>query len=240
MNARSLSPVFDELSRARDERMTTVVLLPGLGADQRLFESVRLKDHELIIPPWPIPDAGDSIAAFAARLRGALPNGEALFLGGSSFGGMVALELAALLQPRGVFLIGSCSSPDAVTRLARPLAALAPILPESVLKPRAWVFRRVARFFGRLSDEQRELFVSMACEAKASFILWGVKAILSWRPSTQAAPVHQIHGSEDRLIPLARVRPDSIVQGGGHLLPLTHPVQVTRFMSDVLCKHSGG
>jgi len=226
--------VFDELSGARDERMTAIVLLPGLGADRRLFESVRLEGHELIVPPWPTPDADDSMASFAARLRGALPNAERLYVGGSSFGGMVALELAALVQPRGVFLIGSCRSPHAVTRLARPLAALALILPGPVLKPRPWVFRRVATFFGRLSDQRRELFVRMGCEAKASFILWGVKAILSWRPSTQAAPVHQIHGSEDRLIPLARVRPDCVLQGGGHLLPLTHPEQVARFMSGVL------
>lgn len=220
--------------------MTAVVLLPGLGADRRLFGSLRLEGHELIIPPWPIPDPGDSMAAYAARLRGALPKAEALFVGGSSFGGMVALELAALVQPRGVFLIGSCCSPDAVTRLARPLAALARILPEPVLRPHPWAMRRVARFFGRLSDDQRELLVSMACEAKASFIRWGVKAILSWRPSTPAAPVHQIHGSEDRLIPLARVRPDSVVQGGGHLLPLTHPRQVARFISDALREDSPG
>ena len=220
--------------------MTAVVLLPGLGADRRLFDSVRLAGQELVIPQWPVPDEGDSVGTFAARLTGAVPKAEAVFLGGASFGGMVALELAALVRPRGVFLIGSCSGPDAVTRLARPLAALASLVPESVLGPRPWAMRRAASVFGRLSHEQRELFVSMACGTRASFIRWGVGAILSWRPSAQAAPVHHIHGSHDWLIPLARVHPDCVVQGGGHLLTLTHPEQVGQFMSDVLRGDSPG
>ena len=233
--------MFDELPCERgDKRMTAVVLLPGLGADRRLFDSLRVAGSELLIPQWPIPDEGDSVGTFAARLTGAVPKTQAIFLGGSSFGGMVALELAALVRPRGVFLIGSCSSPDAVTRLARPLAALASLVPETVLEPRPWAMRITASVFGRLSHEQRDLFVSMACGTRASFIRWGVRAILSWRPSAQAAPIHQIHGSHDRLIPLARVRPDCVIRGGGHLLTLTHPEQVGQFMSDVLRGDSSG
>src|SRR5215510_13793278 len=71
----------------------TVVLLPGLGADERLFAPQRAVLPGLIVPRWPEPRRDDSLPRFAARLADAVPKSDDLFLGGSSFGGMVALEL---------------------------------------------------------------------------------------------------------------------------------------------------
>jgi pimeloyl-ACP methyl ester carboxylesterase len=72
----------------------------------------------------------------------------------------------------------------------------------------------------------------MAERTPASFLKWGVEAILSWHPSPVAVPVHHIHGSRDRLIPIGRVQPNRVVSGGGHLLTLTHPEQVVAFLSE--------
>lgn len=81
---------------------STIVLLPGLGADQRLFHPQQAAIPNLVIPSWPAPQPQDSLPTFAARLTDAIPRHESLYLGGSSFGGMVALELAARLRPKGV------------------------------------------------------------------------------------------------------------------------------------------
>jgi pimeloyl-ACP methyl ester carboxylesterase len=47
-------------------------------------------------------------------------------------------------------------------------------------------------------------------------------------------PVHHVHGSRDRLIPLRRVRADRVVEGAGHLLTLTHPDAVSRFLIEIM------
>jgi hypothetical protein len=41
------------------------------------------------------------------------------------------------------------------------------------------------------------------------------------------------HGSADRTFPLWYTHPDEIVAGGGHLLTLTHPLEVNRFLTGV-------
>lgn len=218
----------------------TVVLLPGLGADERLFQRHREVLPELIVPAWPKPAAGDTLSGFAARLVERIPRSDDLYLGGASFGGMVALELAALLRPRGVFLIGSCTSPASIPFLVRELRAVARALPARAFHPRRWSLPLVLPKFGRLGREDRELFVSMARETPGSFLKWGIEALLSWRPSPVASPIHQIHGSADRLLPPRLVRPARVVAGGGHLLSLTHPQEVNAFLAEVLRAASGG
>ncbi len=92
----------------------------------------------------------------------------------------------------------------------------------------------VGPMFGRLMGEKQELFRSMAASTPASFLKWGIRAILSWRPTVVATSVHHIHGSRDRLIPLRLVQPDCVVRGGGHLLTLTHSAEVTTFLRDTV------
>lgn len=216
------------------EPRPTVVLLPGLGADHRLFQRQQEVVPGLVVPPWPEPRPEDSLSTFAARLAQDIPRSDWLYVGGSSFGGMVAVELAALVRPRGVILIGSCSDPRSISPLARQLRALARALPVRAFHPRRWSLPLVLPKFGRLSREDRQLFMSMACETPASFLKWGVAAMLSWRPTPSAAPIHHIHGSADRLIPLRLVHPDRVVPGGGHLLSLTHPREVNAFLAEAI------
>jgi pimeloyl-ACP methyl ester carboxylesterase len=211
-----------------------IVLLPGLGADERLFRLQQAAIPGLVVPPWPIPQPEDSLTTFAVRLANAIPRHEPLYLGGSSFGGMVALELAALLRPRGVFLIGSCTSPAGIRPLVRSMRFVAAALPASAFHPRRWALPFVLPKFGRLTSQQKELFWSMASRTPSSFLKWGIEAILSWRPTPATVPVHQIHGSHDRLIPLSRVSPNKVVSGGGHLLTLTHPQEVTSFLVETV------
>lgn len=221
----------------------TVVLLPGLGADGRLFGPQQAVVPDLHVPRWPEPRTKESLAEFAARMADAVPRSECLYLGGSSFGGMVALELAALLRPKGVFLIGSCTSPSSIAPLAPYVRLFAAALPVSFFHPRRWSLPFVLSQFGRLTSEQRELFWCMASMTPASFLKWGVEAILSWSPTPVDVRVHQIHGSNDRLIPLRLVKPHRVVPGGGHLLTLTHPQEVNNFLAETLSAtkiHSAG
>lgn len=212
----------------------TVVLLPGLGADERLFAAQRPTFPGFLVPSWPAPEAEESPSQFAARLAPAIPRSDRLYIGGSSFGGMVALELAARLRPRGVILIGSCTGPGSIAPPTRSVRRLAGALPVAAFHPRRWSLPLVLPKFGRLTPGQRELFWSMAAATPPAFLRWGVTAILSWRPTPVPVPVRHIHGSDDRLIPLRLVSPDRVVSGGGHLLTLTHPREVTEFIVEAV------
>jgi len=100
-----------------------LILFPGLGADRRQFEPQRAEFPGLAVPPWIAPRPSESLPDYAARMAETVPHGPNVVLGGSSFGGMVAYEMAGHVRPAVVVLIGSCRSPQAIgpmLRLLRP------------------------------------------------------------------------------------------------------------------------
>jgi hypothetical protein len=96
-------------------------VLSGIGGDERLFDAQRaVRDIRPI--SWILPaDPREPLIDFASRLSRQLPINEPFDIGGSSFGGMIALELARHTSPRHVFLFGSCCSPDAIAPSLRAL-----------------------------------------------------------------------------------------------------------------------
>jgi pimeloyl-ACP methyl ester carboxylesterase len=98
-----------------------LVLLPGLGADRRQFEPQRQAFDNLVVPPWIPPLPREPLAGYAARLAKTITPAGPFILGGSSFGGMVAYEMARHLQPNAVVLIGSCRSARGIRRMFRLL-----------------------------------------------------------------------------------------------------------------------
>jgi pimeloyl-ACP methyl ester carboxylesterase len=43
-------------------------------------------------------------------------------------------------------------------------------------------------------------------------------------------PTYHLHGSKDHVIPAKRIDVTSMVHGGGHILPLSHPGVVSDFI----------
>ena len=195
--------------------------------------------------PWIEPGAGDDLPGYARRMAAVIEarvdRRRRLLLGGSSFGGMLALEVARILRPDGVVLIGSCRD----LRGVRPsLAALLPIAPRVPLVAHR-LFARLgwwASFaFGARDDDDRRLFAAMLRSSPPRRVQWACGAMAGWRPlPLPGVPVFALHGGDDRLLPAERARSSDpevvVVAGAGHLLPLTHPEPTNAFLRSVLLR----
>lgn len=209
-----------------------VVLLSGMAADGRLFESQLATLPNLRVQPWVPPLRGESLRAYAARLAPLIDPGRPYVVGGASFGGVVALEVAALTPALGCVLIGSVRSPAGLPlrwRLLAPLAALGPDALGVLADLAARLGRRVlprgaVRRLGRLSRPE------------SGFVRWASCAVAQWRPSSAVRRVRvwQVHGSADRVLPVGRGHPDVVVSDGSHALSLFSPAAVSEFLAGVL------
>jgi pimeloyl-ACP methyl ester carboxylesterase len=228
----SMSPPCPEPAGTRQPRL---VLLPGLGADEQLFTPQRKAFPTLEVPAWLDPSPGETLPAFAARMARHVEGGPDLVLGGVSFGGMVALEMARLLKPRAVVLIASCRSGADLRSHVQALAHVGCRLPTRLMRPSPAVWPVIAWGFGVKTAEARDLIRHFLETRSPAFVQWGLRGLLGWRPDQgPACPVYHIHGGADRLISAARVSPNRVVPGAGHLVNLTHADEVNAFLSDVL------
>jgi pimeloyl-ACP methyl ester carboxylesterase len=207
-----------------------LVFIPGLGADPRLFSHQKKAFKNCLCPSWLAPEEQETLTNYARRWAKHLKLKPGCCLAGVSFGGMVALEMSRWVKPRAVILIGSCRSPASIP-LSLRIAGRLPTWP--------WLSKRLCRIFpvtsgyflGAKTNVQRDLLIGMFLETPNRFAKWTVQAIQGWKGfQADGTRVYHIHGEKDHLIPLRRVRPDEIIRGGGHLINLTYPQEVNRFI----------
>ena len=216
-------------------REARLILLPGLGADERMYAPQRVAFPRLEVPRWLAPLPREPLPDYARRMaeRVALAPGEAFYLGGSSFGGAVALEMARVLRPRAVFLIASCRAPAGVPWALRRRGRLAGLAPRPVLRALHRLTSSSTFPFGDLTPEQHAMMVAMMRGADPLFLQWGGGALMRWGGAGELPiPVYQIHGDADRILPCRRAGADVVVvPGGGHLVNVTHADAVNAFIA---------
>src|ERR1700712_4564404 len=85
-----------------------LILLPGLGIDERLFEPQRALRARIEVPAWLRFEVEETMEHYAQRMVETIDQSSPFFLGGVSFGGMLALEMAKYLKPQAVIAIAAC------------------------------------------------------------------------------------------------------------------------------------
>jgi pimeloyl-ACP methyl ester carboxylesterase len=214
-----------------------LILLPGLGADHRLLEPQRAAFPQLIVPPWIPPRKNESLPQYAQRMAEMVePAHDApLVLGGVSFGGMLAYEMARYLKPKAVVLIASCRTRESLRPIYSRPRWLLPAIPVQAWSVAQLLSGPVLRMTHRRSVAKRELLIAMFKDSDARFMHWVLQAILRWQATPlDGIPVLQIHGGRDPLIPANRVHADVIIPNGGHLINLTHAEDVNAFLACLL------
>jgi pimeloyl-ACP methyl ester carboxylesterase len=212
-----------------------LILLPGMAADARLFRFQRRAFPSLLTPDWIEPDNGEPLIEYARRFARRIAPLGGCFVGGASFGGIVALEMAADVQAEACFLVSSVRSDSEFPWRYQALRPITRFGPNGLRKAAAWSSRWLAPLLPAATVGRLRRF----SEPRSAFVRWATWAVLSWRASveSQTVRVYQIHGSVDQAFPARRTRPDVLVAGAGHVLVMTHAEVVNEFIRARLSGH---
>lgn len=210
------------------------MLLPGLGAKSLLFQPQRNAFEDLIIPDWPAPQPHETLRTCAQRWAMSLTPRRPLFIGGVSFGGMVALELARSLNANGVFLIASCRDSRYVNPAYRLLGAMARFFPMDLER---WLIREIGgdglAWLQELNQAEAALIRRVACDVDMPLLRWGGHQMLRWRfTEPLPCPVYQIHGARDDIIYPQPQQTDLLILDAKHLIHITHAAKVNQFIRE--------
>lgn len=208
-----------------------IYFFPGLGADASLAPYHLLPGHEIHWVEWP-ERFGSSWDEFIRELRKENDFAPGAAYAGISFGGLVALRLAREVKPDRIILIGSLSSYQAVSGLFRLLSPFIGIIPSACFRMQ-WVPDLLIRyFFGIGKEDDLALFHRMADPLPGWKAKRLVRMALSGGESKPAGvPILNIHGTDDRIIPIAKRSIDIEVPGGGHFISVTHSGQINEAIS---------
>ena len=235
-----------------------LVLLPGLGADARLFDPQREAFGDAVwTPEWiPADSPRESLGHYARRWAQTVNQHVAefdeatpWFLGGASMGGMLALEMVPHLRrrPAAVLMIASAqSTPDYPWYLDLSASLVGKLSPRHAGTLLRFGALPMGIRDGQDDSAYRKL-MTMAKDADPDRLAWAMGAAAEWTyPGPPAEidgqpfpPVHHIHGRRDWMIPLDESVAPEVVEQGRHVLTLSHPRTVNRWIFERLTQHCG-
>lgn len=206
-------------------------LIPGLGADERVFRALRLPGPATVLHWLPPQSPTEPLRHYAARLAEVVPLAQPCWLVGVSFGGLLALEVGRLRPLARVVLISSL----ATTRQLPPLLKLARATGLHRLVP-FWLLPRLPRlaqwFFSARNGHEYRLLARILRDTDPSFARWATHQLVHW-DSTGVPPAIRVHGTHDRLLPASPASIAYLLRGAGHFLIVSHAAEVSQILAQV-------
>ena len=208
--------------------------ISGLGADQRVFEKIKLPDEFRIQHlTWLTPFKNESLNAYCVRLAEKIDRSKPFVLIGLSFGGIVASELMQIVRPKMVIILSSISS---IRQLPWYFKLGARLQLLRFLKGNApgWTLPIILWSFSTKTEEEKKLLAQIIKETDPVFLKWALETLFKWTRELKADGIVHVHGSADRIFPLNTHQADKMIVGGGHFMVLSMADEVNMLLAEVL------
>jgi pimeloyl-ACP methyl ester carboxylesterase len=212
-----------------------VYLIPGLGADKRMYEPQLKIIPDAIIIEHLDPRKGESISAYAKRLVPFINQSEPFTVIGTSLGGMIAIELCRYVRPEKVILIASVKNRRELPPFIRSMKYLNlhKLLPGDFYKKLNKLAAR--RLDSRGDSPVAGLILQMTEDANPEFISWAIDAVINWQPTHEITQeVFHIHGTNDHLFPSRLIKNFTAIKKGSHVMNLSMSDEVNAVLRQIL------
>lgn len=205
-----------------------VYFISGLGADRRVFSFLDLSFCEPVFIDWIDPEAGETLPAYALRLRKLIPE-EAPVVVGLSLGGMLAAEMAKADSGVKAILISSNKTSTEFPSYLRVFKYIPAHkwIPGKVLKSIQSVY---TYSFGVKDPQQKKVLYEIIADAHIPFVRWAIGAMMHWNSTVSTPNIVQIHGTDDRVLRLRYVKPDYTIHGGSHTMTFDKHKEVSALL----------
>lgn len=206
-------------------------LIPGLGADARIFQDLDVGNRETVTIQWEKILPTQSLQEYVRRLLPQIQKGdENIELLGVSFGGIVAMEMSKYVDCKRLISVSSIMSPQEWSLTAR-LARLSKFylwLPASWIKQLSNWFGSYA--FGPLSMNEKQLLHQIIQDTEPEFLVWALQQTFEWKGVDVNCPILRLHGNKDRIFPIRKVPTCAVIRDGGHLMIKTHASVISEWI----------
>ena len=215
--------------------MRKIFLIPGLGADTRIYNNIDLNEHDITCVDWIPPHETDTLSTYAQQLVYHYNIASNCIIIGNSMGGMIAVEIAKILPVEKVILISSIKTVDESPwyfALFRWLPVYK-FIPGQLFSKMDFLIKPM---FGHMGAEDSWLFGDMLKKSNPVFLKWAMGAILTWDNKTIPPRIFHITGDKDLIFNYKRIHGAEIIKDGTHIMIFDKAKEVNKILKRILKK----
>ena len=204
--------------------MLNLYFISGLGADEKAFARIKLRDVNVIHIPWITPHKKESLNSYVQRLSKAIDTKQPFIIIALSFGGIIANELNKIISPQKTILISSVTHHHQFPSFYQLGKYIIPLLPHSFFKQTNFFINYLFGAKGKNKQVLDKIF-------KANdplFVKWCVLQLLDWKQTTTIENLTSIHGTNDKIIPFHPC--DYSIDKGSHFMVYTKASQIQKIL----------
>jgi pimeloyl-ACP methyl ester carboxylesterase len=217
-----------------DTTKNNIYLLPGLLADGRIFKNFATGDNsEFHYVVYPEPEKNETLAHFAGRLAAHITEPNPVLIG-TSFGGVLSVEIAKHIAVKQVILLGSVKHQDELAWYKNLIHLLR--LHKRVSPRVIQLGGFASRFFAPKETREWNTFFNMVYTTGGDYIHWVIDRVLGWKNTEYPENILHIHGSKDPLFPIRYItEPVVLIKGAGHSMVMDNAKEI----KSLIAEHTG-
>jgi pimeloyl-ACP methyl ester carboxylesterase len=213
--------------------MNSLYVFSGLGVDERVFSKIDFGQNKVNFVNWIEPQYNESITDYAKRLNVQITAINPILIG-ISFGGIIAQEIAKLIDYKKLIILASIESKSELPWYFKIICALKfdVLIPSFILKTQNFLTNWA---FGISSKENENLLKAILIDTNPVFLKWAIRKILTWQQTEPLKNILKIHGTSDRILPIISGKKYNYsIKNGGHFFTLTHASEINDILKSEL------
>ncbi|MBN1599192.1 MAG: alpha/beta hydrolase [Bacteroidales bacterium] len=211
-----------------------VYLIPGQGADYRLFDNLKIDGcYEVVKISWIVPEKKMKMRDFALKIAEQIDTSSRYSLIGVSLGGMICSELTDEFLPEKVIIISSAKCRNELPGRYRFMSKVPinKLVPARLYK---WGSYIAQPLFEPDRKNGKETFKAMLKAKDPQFLKRTADMITNWEKRTYNSDIIHIHGDNDYTIPVKNVDADYVIKDGSHMMVYTRGEELSRLINQLL------
>lgn len=212
--------------------MNHIYCISGFSADERTFSKLDFNGHSLHFIPWLIPEKKENIGAYANRMSKSIHHQNPIFFG-LSFGGMMCIEIAKIIDPKKVIIVSSIKTYHELPGWMRLSGALKldkifPMRTIRIIEPLE------NHNLGIETEEELQLARAYRRNVNQQYTNWAIHQIINWKNEWKPKMLYHLHGGKDHIFPIGKIKADFVIPDGGHFMIMNRSNQVNAFLKKIL------
>ena len=212
----------------------TIYLIPGQGADYRLFNNLKIDSaYNVRHIKYITPEKGTNLKNYAKKLSNQIDTSKQFILIGVSLGGMIATEIGDFLNPEKIIVISSAKSRNELPgryRFQKKIPVYK-IVSNRMAKIGAQILQPIVE---PDRNKEKKIFKNMLKDKDPKFLRRTIGMIINWERTKYRDDIIHIHGNIDKTIPIKNVKYNYLIENGSHMITLTRGTEISQLINEII------